>query len=71
MRSRCFGEVYLAMNRKSNDLVVIRKMKVAGENSWLEKELNLLKKRQPRFIVRCYDVLQKDGYVWVVCLWSV
>ena len=71
MRSRCFGEVYLAMNRKSNDLVVIRKMKVAGENSWLEKEFNLLKKRQPRFIVRCYDVLQKDGYVWVVCLWSV
>ena len=71
MRSRCFGEVYLAMNRKSNDLVVIRKMKVAGENSWLEKEFNLLKKRQPRFIARCYDVLQKDGYVWVVCLWSV
>ena len=71
MRSRCFGEVYLAMNRKSNDLVVMRKMKVAGENSWLEKEFNLLKKRQPRFIVRCYDVLQKDGYVWVVCLWSV
>ena len=71
MRSRCFGEVYLAMNRKSNDLVVIRKMKVAGENSRLETELSLLKKCQSRFIVRCYDVLQKDGYVWVVCLWSV
>ena len=71
MRSRCFGEVYLAMNRKSNDLVVIRKMKVAGENSWLEKEFNLLKKRRSRYTVRYYDVLQKDGYLWVVCLWSV
>ena len=69
--SRCCGEVYLAVNRQSNDLVVIRKVFVANENSWLEKEFNLLKKRQSRYTVRCYDVLQKDGYVWVVCLWSV
>ena len=69
--SRGVGEVYLAMNRKSNDLVVIRKMKVAGENSWFQSELSPLKKCRSRYTVRYYDVLQKDGYVWVVCLWSV
>lgn len=71
MRGRYFGEVYLAVNRKSNDLVVIRKMKVAGENSWLQNELSPLKKCQSRYTVRYYDVLQKDGYLWVACLWSV
>ena len=71
MRSRCFGEVYLAMNRKSNDLVVIRKVFVAGENSRLQNELSLLEKCQSRYTVRYYDVLQKDGYLWVACLWSV
>ena len=59
------------MNRKSNDLVVIRKVFVAGENSRLQNELSLLEKCQSRYTVRYYDVLQKDGYLWVACLWSV
>ena len=71
MRSRYFGEVYLAKNRKSNDLVVIRKMKVADENSWFQNELIPLKKCRSRYTVRYYDVLQKDGYLWVACLWRV
>ena len=71
MRSRFFGEVYLAMNRKSNDLVVIRNVFVAGENSRLQNELSLLEKCQSRYTVRYYDVLLKDGYLWVVCLWNV
>ena len=69
--SRGVGEVYLAMNRKSNDLVVMRKVKVDENDSRLETELSLLKKCQSRYTVRYYDVLRKDCYWWVVCLWSV
>ena len=69
--SRGVGEVYLAMNRKSNDLVVMRKVKVDENSSRLETELSLLKKCQSRYTVRYYDVLRKDGYLWVVCLWTI
>jgi len=69
--SRGVGEVYLAMNRKSNDLVVMRKVKIDENDSRLETELSLLKKCQSRYTVRYYDVLRKDCYWWVVCLWSV
>ena len=69
--SRGVGEVYLAMNRKSNDLVVMRKVKMDENDSRLETELSLLKKCQSRYTVRYYDVLRKDSYWWVVCLWSV
>ena len=69
--SRGVGEVYLAMNRKSNDLVVMRKVKMDENGSRLETELSLLKKCLSRYTVRYYDVLRKDCYWWVVCLWSV
>ena len=69
--SRGVGEVYLAMNRKSNDLVVMRKVKMDENDSRLETELSLLKKCQSRYTVRYYVVLRKDCYWWVVCLWSV
>ena len=69
--SRGVGEVYLAMNRKSNDLVVMRKVKMDENSSRLETELSLLKKCQSRYTVRYYDVLRKDSYWWVVCLWRV
>ena len=69
--SRGVGEAYLAMNRKSNDLVVMRKVKMDENDSRLETELSLLKKCQSRYTVRYYDVLQKDGYLWVVCLWTI
>ena len=69
--SRGVGEVYLAMDRKSNDLVVMRKVKMDENDSRLETELSLLKKCQSRYTVRYYDVLRKDSYWWVVCLWRV
>ena len=69
--SRGVGEVYLAMDRKSNDLVVMRKVKMDENDSRLETELSLLKKCQSRYTVRYYDVLRRDCYWWVVCLWSV
>ena len=69
--SRGVGEVYLAMDRKSNDLVVMRKVKMDENDSRLETELSLLKKCQSRYTVRYYDVLRRDGYWWVACLWTV
>ena len=69
--SRGVGEVYLAMDRKSNDLVVMRKVKMDENTIRLETELSLLKKCQSRYTVRYYDVLRKDCYIWVACLWSV
>ena len=69
--SRGVGEVYLAMDRKSNDLVVMRKVKMDENDSRLETELSLLKKCQSRYTVRYYDVLRRDSYWWVVCLWTV
>ena len=69
--SRGVGEVYLAMNRKSNDLVVMKRVKMDENSSRLETELSLLKKCQSRYTVRYYDVLRKDSYWWVVCLWRV
>ena len=69
--SRGVGEVYLAMDRKSNDLVVMRKVKMDENSSRLETELSLLKKCQSRYTVRYYDVLRRDGYLWVVCLWTI
>ena len=69
--SRGVGEVYLAMNRKSNDLVVMRKVKIDENSSRLETELSVLKKCQSRYTVRYYDVLRRDCYIWVACFWSV
>ena len=69
--SRGVGEVYLAMDRKSNDLVMMRKVKMDENSSRLETELSLLKKCQSRYTVRYYGVLRRDGYLWVVCLWRV
>ena len=60
--------MYLAMNRKSNDLVVMRKVKMDENGSRLETELSLLKKCQSRYTVRYYDVLRKDAIGgWCVC----
>ena len=69
--SRGVGEVYLAMDRKSNDLVVMRKVKMDENDSRLETELSLLKKCQSRYTVRYYDVLRQEGYLWVVDSWCV
>ena len=69
--SRGVGEVYLAMNRKSKGLVVMRKVKMDENSSRLETELSLLKKCQSRYTVRYYDVLRQESYLWVVDSWCV
>ena len=71
VRSRGFGEVYVAMNKKSNDLVAIKKVRIVVNNNRLENESNLLKKWQSRYTVRYYDVLRQEGYLWVVDSWCV
>ena len=62
---RGFGEVFVALDRKSNDLVAIKKVKPLLNEDKLENEWKLLKECQSRYIVRYYDVLRRDGEFWV------
>ena len=60
-----FGEVFVALDRRSNDLVAIKKVKPLLNEDKLENEWKLLKECQSRYIVRYYDVLRRDGEFWV------
>ena len=62
---RGFGEVFVALDKKSNDLVAIKKVKPLLNEDKLENEWKLLKECQSRYIVRYYDVLRRDGEFWV------
>ena len=67
IRGRRFGEVFAALDKTSNDLVVIKRVKMVMEGTGIETELELLKECQSRFIVRYYDVLRREGELWVRC----
>ena len=62
---RGFGEVFVVLDKKSNDLVAIKKVKPLLNEDKLENEWKLLKECQSRYIVRYYDVLRRDGEFWV------
>ena len=66
---RTFGEVYVAKNKKSDELVAIKKVKLVAYNEKIEKESELLKECQSRHIVRYYDVLRRESELWVGGLW--
>ena len=65
IRASGFGEVFAALDKKSNDLVAIKKVKPLLNEDELENEWKLLKECQSRYIVRYYDVLRRDGEFWV------
>lgn len=65
VRRRGFGEVYVAKDRMSNDLVAIKKVKVMTDSDTLENESRMLKDCVSKFIVRYCDVVRKEGEVWV------
>ena len=62
---RGFGEVFVALNKKSNERMVIRKVKLVADNETIEKESQLLRECQSRYIVRYYDVLRRESELWV------
>ena len=65
---RGFGEVFVALDKKSNDLVAIKKVKPLLNEDELENEWKLLKECQSRYIVRYYDVLRREAEFWVRCV---
>ena len=62
---RGFGEVFVALDKSSNDLVAIKRVKMMMDDSKIASESELLKECQSRYIVRYYDVLRREGELWV------
>ena len=67
MRSSGFGEVFVALDKTSNDLVAIKRVKMVTDDDAIANESKMLKECQSRFIVRYYDVLRREGELWVCC----
>ena len=70
IRGSGFGEVYVALDKTSNDLVAIKRVKMVMEDDQIKSESKLLKECQSRYIVRYYDVLRMESELWVCCCLS-
>ena len=70
IRGSGFGEVFVALDKASNDLVAIKRVKMVMEDEEIASESKLLKECQSRYIVRYYDVLRREGELWVRCCLS-
>ena len=70
MRRRGFGEVFVALDKTSNDLVAIKRVKMVMEDAEIANESKLLKECQSRYIVRYYDVIRREGELWVCCCFT-
>ena len=62
-----FGEVFVALDKSSNDLVAIKRVKMVMEDDQIASESKLLKECQSRYIVRYYDVMRMESELWVCC----
>ena len=67
IRGSGFGEVFAALDKKSNDLVAIKRVKMVMEDDQIKSESKLLKECQSRYIVRYYDVMRMKSELWVCC----
>ena len=70
IRASGFGEVFVALDKKSNDLVAIKRVKMVMEDDQIASESKLLKECQSRYIVRYYDMIRREGELWVSCCLS-
>ena len=66
-RRRAFGEVFVALNKTSREMVAIKRVKLVLDGNAVESESKLLKECQSRYIVRYYDVIRREGELWVCC----
>ena len=57
--------MFVALDKTSNDLVAIKKVKMTVNDNEMDGESRLLKESRSRFIVRYYDVLRREGELWV------
>lgn len=64
-RGSPYGEVFVAQDKKSNDLVAIKRLKPIGNGNAIGTRLELLKEYQSRYIVRYYDAIRRKGELWV------
>ena len=62
---RGFGEVFLAKDKESSSLVAIKRVKMMMDDGQIASESELLKECQSRYIVRYYDVMQREREMWV------
>ena len=65
IRSSGFGEVFVALDNSSGDLVAIKKVKTTANDDTIKSESQLLKECQSRYIVKYYNVLRRGGELWV------
>ena len=55
----------MALDKASNDLVAIKRVKMVMEDEEIASESKLLKECQSRYIVKYYNVLRRGGELWV------
>ena len=67
IRGSGFGEVFAALDKESNDLVAVKRVKMVMEDEQIASESKLLKECQSPLIVRYYDVLRREGELCVRC----
>ena len=65
VRSSGFGEVFVARDTLSKDLVAIKKVRTVMSSEGIEGESRMLKSCVSKFIVRYYDVVVKENELWV------
>ena len=57
--------MFVALDKSSNDLVAIKRVKMMMDDNEIASESELLKECQSRYIVRYYDVLRREGELLV------
>ena len=57
--------MFVALDKTSNDLVAIKRVKMVMEDDQIASESKLLKECQSRYIVRYYDVMRMESELWV------
>ena len=62
--------MFVALDKSSNDLVAIKRVKMVMEDDQIASESKLLKECQARYIVRYYDVMRMESELWVCCCLS-
>ena len=67
IRGSGFGEVFVALDNSSGDLVAIKKVKTTANDDTIKSESQLLKECQSRYIVRYHNVLRMESELWVRC----
>ena len=57
--------MYMAFDKRSNEMVAIKRIRMFERGDSLMKESELLKSCSSRYIVRYYDTVMKDNELWV------